>query len=69
MARVIIILEDQPNGRVAIKSEPEAETVVKMIKSGHKTTPAEDYALLVRTLLKRISERMDAKKASSIVMP
>lgn len=70
MARVVIVLEDMPNGKVKIISNPEAEEIAQIIKSGNKTTPAQDYALLVRTLLLRITKKMNAKDAANqIVKP
>ncbi len=45
MAKVTIIIEDTPNGMVAVKAEPNFETMMKKNMSGNSLTSAEGYAV------------------------
>jgi hypothetical protein len=45
MARVVITIEDQPNGTVKVVAEPNFATMAQMTASGHELTSAHGYAL------------------------
>lgn len=63
MPRIVITIEDMPNGMVKTVSEPNAETLISKIASHgpHSMTPAETYAMAalnhMRDISKRIGER------------
>jgi hypothetical protein len=65
MAKIVITIEDNPQGGVKVTSNPTFETMAKMVNSGgHDVTSAHGYALkMVNAALKTSKE-----KDSSIIM-
>lgn len=45
MAKVIITVEDRPNGLVSVRAEPNFEQMIKSKISGREVTSAEGYAM------------------------
>ena len=45
MAKVIITIEDLPNDEVSVIAQPNFETMMKMVVSGHEVTSAQGYAV------------------------
>jgi hypothetical protein len=65
---VIIMKMDPISGDVKIASWPEPQVIAKRIKEGHHTTPAEDYCLLARDILRRVSGKIDSRKIVSNII-
>lgn len=61
MAKLIIELNDEPNGLVSVKWNPNVKTIIDKHKSGHEITPAEGYLLSIATMIKEKSEAEAAK--------
>jgi hypothetical protein len=45
MARIVITIEDTPDGKVKTVADPNFETMMQMNASGHKLTSAHGYAI------------------------
>lgn len=45
MPKIVITIEDLPNGQVKIEATPNFATLMKMDISGHSLTPAHIYGL------------------------
>lgn len=56
MAKITITIEDKPEGKVGIKSEPNFETMMKMDISGEKITCAHGYAFALLNKAREISK-------------
>lgn len=52
--KITITIEDKPEEKVSVVSDPNFETMMKMITSGEELTGAQGYALFV---LNKIRER------------
>jgi hypothetical protein len=61
MAKLMIELQDTPNGMVAVGWNPTVQTIIEKHKSGHEITPAEGYLLSIATMIKEKSEIEAAK--------
>jgi len=60
MSRVVITFEDQKDGSPTVVSEPDAKTLVAMVKSGQKIGESEKLALrALATLLMSPAEYND----------
>ena len=62
MAKIEITIEDLPNNRVAIKSEPNFETMMKMMVSGNQLSSAHGYALCALNAIRRESKKQGPTK-------
>lgn len=58
MAKVIITIEDLPNGKVKTTFEPSIESLIKKTVSGHDYTSAEGYAMFVQRQIREISKKL-----------
>lgn len=58
MARIVIVIEDKPEGRVRVVSDPTFETMANMKQSGHAWTAAHGYALSCINHLTAVSKKM-----------
>jgi len=45
MADVTITIKDMPNGTVEVKCEPNFESMLRILDSGHELSSAEGYAV------------------------
>ena len=55
MARVVIVIEDLPDGKFRIKSDPSMETLSKVLDGKKAVTPAEGHAyFMLNTLWKQV---------------
>lgn len=63
MARVVIVIEDHPDGTVKFTSSPSFEQMAKAIQSGEKTPASHAYALKAANAIWRASK----EKLSRIV--
>lgn len=61
MAKVVIEIEDLPNGNVKITASPNFETMIKMDVSGHRLTAAHGYGIAMLN-----HARQESKKAGPI---
>ena len=59
MARIVITIEDSPNGKVKIVSNPTFETMALMLNSGEEMTSAHGYALAMINTVRRESKSND----------
>lgn len=59
MAKIVIEIEDLPNGRISIKATPNFETICKMEVSGHLLTPAHGMAVALLNEARKISKSND----------
>jgi hypothetical protein len=67
MAKITITIEDAPNGTVKVTSDPNMETVFKMIDSGHDLTAAHGYAFRALNQIRKDSQ--NTKEPSKILVP
>ena len=58
MARVTITIEDSPDGKVKIVSDPSFDTIAKMEISGHSLSAAHGYALVCINAVRKVSKEM-----------
>jgi len=66
MAKVTISIEDLPNGKVKVVSDPTAETMFKMKLSGHELTAAHGYAFAA---LNKIREESRSLGKLNVLIP
>lgn len=57
MAKVVITFEDRPEGGVKVVGEPNFETMMMMLQSGHSLTPAQGYAIFALNQVREESKR------------
>lgn len=69
MAKIQIILEDSPSGMVKVTSNPNYETMLKMVTSGEELTPAHHYAQVAILALRTRSKDIKRMANSGILMP
>lgn len=67
MARVVITIEDKPNGNVKIEFTPKVQEFLKLFDSGQEPTAAETYALAAYNRFKQIDTA--AGNTTKIIMP
>jgi hypothetical protein len=58
MAKIVITIEDAPDGRVKMVSDPSFETMMKMDLSGEKMTPAIGYAFCAINAIRKASKKI-----------
>lgn len=68
MAKVIITIEDTPNGLVSIKADPTFENMMKGNISGTPLTSAEGYAISALLHI-RIAAKKQDKKGLNLTLP
>lgn len=66
MAKITITIEDSPDGRVKVVSNPSIETMLKMEVSGEKLTAAYGYAFNCLNTFRQISK---SNEPSIIIKP
>lgn len=59
MATITITIEDSPDGKVRIKSDPSFEIMASMDLSGHDLTPAHGYAFAMLNKAREVSKSAD----------
>jgi hypothetical protein len=57
MAKAIITIEDLPNGKVKVETNPSFEVLMKMDESGNGLTCAHGYLFSVINHIQRISKQ------------
>ena len=62
MAKVVITIEDLPNGKVRTVCEPNFETMMKMKMSGGELTSAHGYAFQCLNAIREESKRRGPTK-------
>ena len=58
MAKITVVIEDLPGGKVKVACEPNFETMMKMELSGTRLTSAHGYALLALNAIRNESKRI-----------
>lgn len=66
MAKIVITIEDLPNGKVKTSCNPNFETMIKMHVSGNNLTAAHGYAL---SALNKIVEESKNNCPTRILIP
>lgn len=66
MARVVIVIEDQPDGTVRTVATPSLETMMKKNAIGERLTSAEGYAIAA---INRIIEASKEQGPHGILIP
>jgi len=66
MARVIITIEDLPDGKVKVEANPNFMTMMQMKESGHEWTSAQGYALRMLNEAGKVSKGQSQNK---IIVP
>lgn len=66
MARIVITIEDKPNGGVSVTSDPNVETIMAMDMSGAGWTSAHGLAMHVLNL---VWQKFKSKKNSPLILP
>lgn len=64
MAKIVITIEDMPNGNVSIKSNPTFEDIAKKDLSGETLTNADGYAI---AMLNRARQIGKSKESTNLV--
>lgn len=57
MAKVVITIEDMPDGKVKVVSDPNFETMMVMHDSGHPLTAANGYAFTALNAIRNEAKR------------
>jgi len=68
LAKVIVTIEDNPDGTVKITAEPNFETIAMKAESGNDPTAAETYALLALRKIRDASKKLDATRGRSSLL-
>jgi hypothetical protein len=68
MARIVITLEDTTHDKVRVVSNPTFQEIAQMVNSGHKTTPAHDYAVGMLNTALQFSKQA-AKDRPKLIIP
>lgn len=66
MAKIVITIEDRPDGKVKCVSSPDFATLMKMSESGHAWTAAQGMALFA---LNRIWQEGKRSGPTKIILP
>ena len=66
MAKITLTIEDTPDGKVKIVSDPTTETMIKMTQSGDGLTSAHGYAF---RMLREAREESKRLKPTTILIP
>ena len=61
MAKVVITLEDLPQGGVKITSEPLAGLLMQKVATDHDISPAEGYAVQALNEIRKVSKKQGNK--------
>lgn len=61
MAKIIVTIEDKPDGNVKITAEPNFETMAMKVDSGETITAAETYALFALRKIREASKSLDMR--------
>lgn len=71
MARIIILLEDLPNGGVAVRVTPNVQTMIEQTQGSRSLTSAETYAIRMARVALDLSReaREAAASQSTIILP
>jgi hypothetical protein len=70
MAKIVITIEDNDNGRVRVKSTPSCQDIAGMAQSGDAKSPAYGYAVALLNRALDISQMEDdARKKGKIIQP
>ena len=66
MAKITIVIEDKPDNKVKVVSDPSLETIFSMANSGHELTSAHGYAFQALNVIREHSRK---KEPSRILIP
>jgi hypothetical protein len=66
MAKIVITIEDKPNDKVKVVSEPSFETIAKMTVSGEEMTSAHGYAI---RCINAVMAESKAQNPGMIILP
>lgn len=67
MARIVITIEDNQEGGVKVVSNPNFETMMKMVQSGETLTSAHGYALHALNSIRKESKKQES--VTRIIVP
>lgn len=67
MAKVTLTIEDLPDGKVKVTSDPKMEVLIKMEVSGYGLSSAEGYAFACLNKIREISKSNSAD--NKIIIP
>lgn len=57
MSRIVIIIEDLPNGGVEVHANPTFESMASQVASGNDLTPAQGYAMKCINVIRAVSKK------------
>lgn len=66
MSKIVVTIEDKPDGNVKITSEPNFETLAMKVDSGNTITAAETYALFALRKIREASKSLDMRHGKNI---
>lgn len=66
MAKIIVEIEDKPDGNVKITANPNFETMAMKVDSGETITAAETYALFALRKIREASKSVDRRHGRQI---